>query len=246
MSPRPALAVVDLPGASSQAPAAPQVIRVVIADGHALVRAGIRQLLEGHSRIRVIGEAASGEEAVELALQAAPDVVMIDARVPGLDSVHATEQIGDAGVAVMLLAPTEDDERIFAALRAGASGLLLKDIEPAELVRGIEALARGDALVSPSLTRRLIEELTARPEPVCPSAELLDELTAREREVVALVGHGLGNHEIAERLVVTPGTAKTHVSRAMMKLHARTRAQLVGFAYETGLVVARTRRLAGA
>ena len=137
----------------------------------------------------------------------------------------------------MLMTVSEGDERIFAALRAGASGLLLKDSEPAELVRAVEALARGEALLSPSLTRRLIAELASRPEPACPSSELLDELTAREREVVALVGLGLSNNEIAERLVVSPATAKSHVSRAMVKLDAGSRAQLVVFAYETGLVV---------
>jgi DNA-binding NarL/FixJ family response regulator len=165
---------------------------------------------------------------------------MIDARLPGLDSVEATgRMLAEPAVAVMLLIASEGDERIFAALRAGASGLLLRDTEPAELVRAVEALARGEALLSPSLTRRLISELAARPEPVSPSPELLAELTAREREVVALVGHGLSNDEIAERLVVSPATAKTHVSRAMVKLHAHHRAKLVVFAYEAGLVVPR-------
>jgi DNA-binding NarL/FixJ family response regulator len=214
---------------------------VLIADGHAVVRAGFRALLEDDQRITVVGEAATGEEAVTLTHRIRPDVVVIDAGLPGLDSVEATGRMfSQSGVAVMLLVASDGDKRVLAALRAGASGLLLKDTEPAELVRAVEALARGDALLAPSLTRRLIAELASRPEPECPSPELLDELTAREREVVALVGHGLGNDEIAERLVVSPATAKTHVSRAMVKLHAHDRAKLVVFAYEAGLVVPRS------
>jgi DNA-binding NarL/FixJ family response regulator len=215
-------------------------VRVLVADGQELVRAGFRVLLDAHERISVIGEAATGEEAVALTRRFAPDVVMIDARLPGLDSVEAIGQMSaESGVAVMLLAATADDGRILAALRAGATGLLLKDTEPAELMRAVQALARGDALLSPSLTRLVIAELTSRPDPASPSPELIDELTAREREVVALVGYGLGNDDIAERLVVSPATAKTHVSRAMLKLDTSTRAQLVGFAYETGLLVPR-------
>lgn len=213
-------------------------VRVLIAEGQALERAGIRALLEAGQRIRVVGEASTGEEAVALTCRIRPDVVLIDARLPGLDSVEATGRMfSQAGVAVMLMTASEGDERIFAALRAGASGLLLKDAEPAELVRTVEALARGEAVLSPRLTRRLIAELASRPEPACPSSELLDELTAREREVVALVALGLSNAEIAERLVVTPATAKSHVSRAMVKLQAGSRAQLVVFGYESGLVV---------
>jgi DNA-binding NarL/FixJ family response regulator len=215
-------------------------VRVLIADGEALVRAGFRMLLEGDRGITVVGEAATGDEAVAMAHRLRPDVALIDARLPGLDSVEATEQIFfKSGVAVMLLTTSEDDERIFAGLRAGASGLLLKDTDPAELLRGVELLARGDPLLSPPLTRRLIAELASRPEPSSPSPGLVDELTAREREVVTLVGHGLSNDEIAERLVVTPATAKTHVSRSMVKLHAHDRAKLVVFAYEAGLVVPR-------
>ena len=150
------------------------------------------------------------------------------------------------GLAVMLMMGSESDERIFAALRAGASGLVVKDTEPAQLVRAVEALARGEAVLSPSLTRRLIAELGARPEPSSPSPELLDELTAREREVVALVALGLSNQEIAERLVVSPATSKTHVSRAMVKLHAHDRAKLVVFAYEAGLVAPRSEPFADA
>jgi DNA-binding NarL/FixJ family response regulator len=215
-------------------------VRVLIADGEALVRAGFRALLEGDHGIIVLGEAATGDQAVALARRTRPDVVLIDARLPGLDSVEVTARmLSQPGVAVMLLTASEGDERIFAALRAGASGMLLKDTEPAELVSAVKSLARGEALLSPRLTRRLINELASRPEPACPSLDLLDELTAREREVVALVALGLSNNEIAERLVVTPATAKTHVSRAMMKLNAHDRAKLVVFAYEARLVVPR-------
>jgi DNA-binding NarL/FixJ family response regulator len=211
-------------------------VRILIADGQALVRAGFRVLLEDTERIAVVGEAADGEEAVAIAGRLRPDVVLMDANLPGLDCVEATRQVlAEPGRAVMLLTGSDRDERIFDALRAGASGLLLKDAEPTELVRAVELLARGETLLSPALTRRLIAELTARPEPRLPSTGLLAELTAREREVMALVAQGLTNDEIGEQLVVSPATAKTHVSRAMIKLHARDRAQLVVFAYETGL-----------
>jgi DNA-binding NarL/FixJ family response regulator len=211
-------------------------IRVVVADGHALVRAGFRALLERRPAIEVVGEAADGEEAVALALRLRPDVVLIDGSLPGLDCVEATRRtLSETGAAVMLLTGSEADERMFDALRAGASGLMLKDTEATELVRAVELLARGEALLSPPIARRLIAELAARPEPQVPESDLLDELTAREREVVALVALGLNNDEIAARIVVTPATAKTHVSRAMVKLHARDRAQLVVFAYEAGL-----------
>jgi signal transduction histidine kinase len=185
---------------------------VLIADGQAVVRAGLKVLLEADRRVTVVGEAATAEEAVALARRIQPDVVLIDARLPGLDSVEATGRIcGEAGVAVMLLTADEEDERVFAALRAGARGLLRTDTEPAELLTAVEALARGQARLSPSLTGRLIAELVSRPEPACPSRELLDRLTARVREVVTLMGQGLGNDEIAERLIVTPATAKTQV-----------------------------------
>ena len=216
-------------------------VRVLLADSQALVRAGLRLLLEDTERISVVGEAASGEEVVAVAGRLRPDVALIDATLPGLDSLQATRQISsESGVAVILLLASQGDEHILPALRAGATGLLLKDTEPAELVRAVETLARGEALLSPSVARHLIDELASRPEPASPSSDLLDELTAREREVVALVGHGLGNDEIAERLVVSLATAKTHVSRAMIKLNAHDRAKLVVFAYETGLVRPRT------
>jgi DNA-binding NarL/FixJ family response regulator len=219
------------------APAPP--IRVLVADGQELVRAGVRALLEAEERITVVGEAASGEETLELVEQIRPDVVMIDTRLPGLESVETTHRlVSESGVAVMVLTTAESNEYIYAALKAGASGVLPKDTKPTQLVQAIEALAHGDALISPSITRRLIDAFAARAEPASPDPDLLDELTAREREVVALVALGLSNGEIAERLVVSPATAKTHVSRAMMKLHAHDRAKLVVFAYEVGLVVA--------
>jgi DNA-binding NarL/FixJ family response regulator len=217
-----------------------QAARVLIADGQALVRAGFRLLLEADRHITVVGEAATGEEAVALAHRTRPDVVMIDARLPGLDSVEATSLISaGSGPSVMLLIASAGDERTFAALRAGASGVLIKDTEPAELVRAVGVLARGEALLSPSLTRHVIAELASRPEPTDPSPELLDELTAREREVVAVVALGLSNYEIAERLVISPATVKTHVSRAMLKLNASHRAKLVVLAYKAGLVASR-------
>ncbi|MFL5841622.1 MAG: response regulator [Thermoleophilaceae bacterium] len=219
-------------------------LRVLVADGEALVRAGVRLVLEGDDRITVVGEAGTGEETVALVERVRPDVVLMDTRLPGLDSVETTWRIvSESGVAVMLLTAGESDERIFAALRAGASGLLPKDTEPTQLVQAIEAVAQGEALLSPGLTRLLIDEFAARAEPASPDPELVDELTAREREVVALVALGLSNGEIAERLVVSPATAKTHVSRAMVKLHAGDRAKLVVFAYEAGLVVARAGRV---
>jgi DNA-binding NarL/FixJ family response regulator len=216
---------------------------VLIADGQALVRAGFRLLLEADPHITVVGEAASGDQAVALAQSTQPDVVLIDARLPGLDSVEATGRISaGSGPAVMLLIAAAGDERTLSALRAGARGVLLKDdTEPAELVRAVELLARGDALLSPGLTRHVIAELACQPQPADPSPELFDDLTAREREVVAHVALGLSNGEIAERLVISPATAKTHVSRAMLKLDVRDRAKLVVLAYRAGLVRPTTR-----
>jgi DNA-binding NarL/FixJ family response regulator len=216
-------------------------VRVLVADGHALVRAGLRALLEADRGIRVVGEAATGDDAVALARQTGPDVALIDARLPGLDSVEATSRMtAESRGAVVVLLAHEEDEVLLAALRAGASGALAKDTAPAELVGGVKVAARGEALLSPPMTRRLIAELASIPEPDSPSSGLVDELTARQREVVRLVALGLSNDEIAERLVVSRTTAKTHVSRAMRKLHARTRAELVVFGYETGLVVPKT------
>jgi DNA-binding NarL/FixJ family response regulator len=219
---------------------ATEAIRVLIADGRALVRAGFRVLLEGEQGIAVADEAASGDEAVELARRTRPDVVLMDAGLPGLDALEATRQIvADPElheVQVMILSTVESDEHLFEALRAGASGFLVDDTEPTELLRAVRVLARGEALLAPSVTRRVIAELASRPGRDRPSPERLEELTAREREVMALVGEGMTNAEIAEDLVVSPATARTHVSRAMLKLHARDRAQLVALAYQTGLV----------
>jgi DNA-binding NarL/FixJ family response regulator len=213
--------------------------RVLLADDQALVRAGFRALLDAEDDMEVVGEAADGDEAVTLATGLAPDVVLMDVRMPGCDGLEATRRIVAnnrlAQVRIIILTTFDLDEYVFEALRIGASGFLVKDTEPVDLIRGIQAVARGDALLSPSVTRRLIAEFvtrTKRPRP----APQLDTLTDREREVMALVAAGLSNTEIAERLVVSPATAKTHVSRAMVKLDARDRAQLVVFAYQSGLV----------
>jgi DNA-binding NarL/FixJ family response regulator len=216
------------------------MIDVVIADDQALVRAGFRLLLESEDDIRVAGEARDGRQAVAVARRHRPDVVLMDIRMPGLDGLAATREIAAAAdlreVKVLILTTFETDEYVFEALRSGASGFVVKDTEPAELVHAVRVVARGDALLSPQITRRLIAEFAARPALPHASAEL-DELTVREREVMALVARGLTNGEIAERLVVSPATAKTHVGRAMMKLRAHDRAQLVVLAYENGLVL---------
>jgi DNA-binding NarL/FixJ family response regulator len=215
------------------------VIRVLLADDQALVRAGFRALLDAQADIEVVGEAGDGDEAVRLTRREHPDVVLMDIRMPVLDGLAATRQIiGDARLAdtkIIILTTFELDEYVFEALRGGASGFLVKDTEPAELVRGVREVASGDALLSPSVTRRLIAEFAAKAKQP-KSGTTLNALTDREREVMALAAEGLSNDEIAARLVVSPATAKTHVSRAMIKLHARDRAQLVVIAYETGLV----------
>jgi DNA-binding NarL/FixJ family response regulator len=232
-----------MPPEDSPTPIAPlravrQSSRVILSEGEALVRAGLRALLEEDGTVTVVGEAATGEEVLDLAGRLKPDVVLLDASLPGLDSVETTRRLlADSGVPVMLLATSEADDHTFAALRAGASGVLLKDTEPSELVRAVAVLARGDALLSPSFTRRLIADFASRPEPIQPNDERVAVLTAREREVVALVAMGLSNGEIAEELVLSPATARTHVSRAMVKLGARDRSQLVVFAYNSGLVL---------
>ena len=233
------------------APEAP--IRVALADDQALVRAGFRLLLDAEDGFEVVGEAADGAQAVDVARASLPDVVLMDVRMPVLDGIAATRQISadpalDA-VRVLMLTTFELDEYVFEALRAGASGFLLKDVEPVELLRALELIAAGEGLLAPSVTRRLIAQFAALAPPpgdpagsaadgaaALPAAERLEALTDREREVVALVGAGLTNHELAERLVISPATAKTHVSRAMGKLDARDRAQLVVLAYESGLV----------
>jgi len=215
------------------------MIRVLLADDQALVRAGFRALLDAQEDIEVIGEASEGEQAARLARQLNPDVVLMDIRMPGTDGLAATQQITAdpqlAGVRVVILTTFELDEYVFEAIRSGASGFLVKDTEPDELVQAVRVVAGGDALLSPSVTRRLIAEFAARAKQPH-DAGGLGELTDREQEVLALVGDGLSNHEIAKRLYVSPATAKTHVSRAMIKLQARDRAQLVVIAYESGLV----------
>ncbi len=216
------------------------MIRVLLADDQALVRAGFRALLERTDDVDVVGEAADGREAVDLVRRTRPDVVLMDVRMPTLDGIDATARIcGDptlTGTKVVILTTFELDEYVYAALRAGASGFLLKDLEPEELRRAIRVVAAGEALLAPSVTRRLIAEFTTRPAPSRRHETGLRLLTDREREIVVLVGGGLSNEEIAARLVISPMTVKTHVSRAMIKLHARDRAQLVVFGYESGLV----------
>ena len=216
------------------------MIDVLIADDQALVRAGFRLLLETEDDMRVVAEAADGREALSLAHRHRPDVVLMDIRMPGLDGLAATREIAAApdlaDIKLLILTTFETDEYVFEALRAGASGFLVKDTEPAELLQAVRVVARGDALLSPRVTRQLIAEFAAQPARRRSSPAELEELTDREREVMALVAKGLSNDEIAARLVVSPATAKTHVGRAMMKLHAHDRAQLVVLAYESGLV----------
>ncbi|MFJ3516798.1 response regulator [Streptomyces sp. NPDC090131] len=215
------------------------MIRVLLADDQLLVRAGFRALLDAQPDIEVVGEAADGDEAVRLVAELRPDVVLMDIRMPVLDGLTATRRIGEDGsladVRVVMLTTFELDEYVFEAIRSGASGFLVKDTEPEELLRAVRAVVAGDALLSPGVTRRLIAEFAARSKQPAAAAGL-GRLTDREREVMALVGMGLSNEEIARRLVVSPLTAKTHVSRAMVKLGARDRAQLVVLAYESGLV----------
>ncbi|MEV8566312.1 response regulator transcription factor [Streptomyces sp. NPDC051322] len=215
------------------------MIRVLLADDQSLVRAGFRALLGAQPDIEVVAEAADGAQALSSVRELRPDVVLMDIRMPVLDGLAATRRITEDqhlhGVKVVMLTTFELDEYVFEAIRSGASGFLVKDTEPEELVRAVRAVVDGDALLSPGVTRRLIAEFAARSKEPTAAADL-GELTEREREVMTLVGIGLSNDEIARRLVVSPLTAKTHVSRAMVKLSARDRAQLVVLAYESGLV----------
>jgi DNA-binding NarL/FixJ family response regulator len=215
------------------------MIRVVLADDQDLVRAGFGALLDAQDDIDVVGEAADGDEAAQLALLHRPDIVLMDIRMPGTDGLVATRRIAAddrlADVRIVILTTFELDEYVFEAIRAGASGFLVKNTRPVELLRAVRAVAAGDALLSPSVTRRLMREFAARTRDA-PRPPALDSLTEREREVVALVAEGLNNDEIGERLFVSPLTVKTHVSHAMVKLGARDRIQLVVFAFQSGLV----------
>jgi DNA-binding NarL/FixJ family response regulator len=235
------------------------VIRVLLADDQALIRAGFRVLLEAAADIEVVGEAVNGEQAVDLARAEAPDVILMDIRMPGVDGLEATRRIAAdsalAGLRVVILTTFETDDYVYQALRAGASGFLVKDAEPEDLIRAVRVVARGDALLSPSVTRRLIATFANRAPALSSGAGSaagtgqrdgdgrlrpgldLSRITEREREVLALVAAGLSNEEIATRLYLSPLTTKTHVSHIMTKLSARDRAQLVVIAYESGLVI---------
>jgi DNA-binding NarL/FixJ family response regulator len=215
------------------------VIRLLLVDDQTLVRAGFRSILDAEADLSVIAEAANGRQALSLAHQHKPDVVLMDIRMPEMDGLTATRQLladpALTGTKVIILTTFDLDDEVYGALRAGASGFLVKDTEPTELIHAVRVVARGDALLSPSVTRRLISEFAGRtPQP--PPSPRLGSLTEREREVMKLVAAGLSNDEIAAKLVLSPSTAKTHVSRIMTKLSVRDRAQLVVLAYESGMV----------
>ncbi len=215
-------------------------IRVLVADDQALVRGGFKALLNSDPEIEVVGEASNGLEAVELAITLKPDVILMDVRMPEVDGLEATRRIlsneESSGARVMVLTTFDLDEYVYEGLRAGASGFVLKDIEPAELIQAVHVVARGEALLAPSITRRLIAEFASQKRRPERTPQQLAELTEREREVLLQIAKGLNNDEIAAELVISPATAKTHVSRIMSKLEARDRAQLVVIAYESGLV----------
>jgi DNA-binding NarL/FixJ family response regulator len=215
------------------------VIRVLLADDQALIRAGYKMIIDSEPDLEVVGEAANGREAVFLARTTRADVVLMDIRMPEVDGIEATRRIAAddalAGVRILVLTTFENDENVLHAIRAGASGFLGKNVGPDELLHAVRVVAAGDALLSPKATRGLVQHVLAQPEPA-PEPSALRRLTEREREVVILVAFGLSNNDIARRLVLSPLTAKTHVNRAMTKVGARDRAQLVVFAYQNGLV----------
>ncbi|MFG2919816.1 response regulator [Kitasatospora sp. NPDC048298] len=219
------------------------MIRVLLVDDQPLIRSGFRALLDLEGDIEVVAEAADGKEALDLAREHLPDVALIDIQMPGADGIEATRRIAAdpalAGVHVVILTNYGLDEYVYSALRAGAAGFLVKDIVPDDFLHAVRVAARGDALLAPSITRKLINRYVAQP-PTTGTRAGLEELTSREREAVAMVAQGLSNDEIAGRMVISPMTAKTHINRAMTKLHARDRAQLVVLAYESGLVTPRS------
>ncbi|MFC0032625.1 response regulator [Micromonospora chaiyaphumensis] len=219
------------------------MIRVLLADDQPLIRSGFRALLDIEDDIEVVAEAADGSEAVALAREHLPDIALVDIQMPVVDGIEATRRIAAdptlAGVHVVILTNYGLDEYVFHALRAGAAGFLVKDIQPEDFLHSVRVAARGDALLAPSITRRLIHRYVTQPLRTGAEA-VLDELTNREREAVALLAEGLSNDQIADRMVISPMTAKTHINRAMTKLHARDRAQLVVLAYESGLVAPRS------
>ncbi|MER7719252.1 response regulator transcription factor [Streptomyces flaveolus] len=218
------------------------MIRVLLVDDQPLIRSGFRAFLDLEDDIEVVAEAADGSEGLELARTHLPDIALIDIQMPVMDGIEATRRIAAdpslAGVHVVILTNYGLDEYVFNALRAGAAGFLVKDILPEDFLHAVRVAARGDALLAPSITRKLINRYVSQPLPSA-TGSTLDELTSREREAVVLVAQGLTNNEIADRMVISPLTAKTHVNRAMTKLHARDRAQLVVLAYESGLVAPR-------
>jgi DNA-binding NarL/FixJ family response regulator len=215
-------------------------VRVLVVDDQALLRGSFRLLVESDPGFRVVGEASDGDEAVQVARQRLPDVVLMDVRMPGTDGIEATRQICadpvTETVRVLVLTMFDLDAYVYAALRAGASGFLLKDTPPAEVLRGIRTVAAGDALLAPSVTRRLVAEFARRPHHIVPLTTNLDGVTDREREVFTLIARGLSNQEIREHLHISAGTLKSHIGSLLAKLHARDRAQLVIAAYESGLV----------
>jgi DNA-binding NarL/FixJ family response regulator len=218
-----------------------EAIRVLIAYGDVLARAGLHALLELESDIAVVGSAADAQDVIALAGQLRPDVLLMDMTLPGAEVAKVARQIvahpDTSGVSLLILSASEQDEEVFSSLRAGVSGFLLRDTDAATLIDAVRVVAGGEAALAPSVARRVIDEFASQPDPRLPSPQRLDELTPREREVMALVAAGLSNDEVAEHLVISRATAKTHVSRTLRKLHARDRAQLVTLAYQTGLVL---------